>query len=268
MGTEGQISTTNAEGLDEYEKQDWRQCEKQWRDMCFPLKIMEKAYNKETQIEITKAQASVQDDFKRIINSINEVPVEMLDTHEPDLSHKNCKEVNRALRSMFAKATLWLAANTGVEALTRAMHAIAKDTTQTKLVMHCKVCDQLSDISCIGEGLQKLTNLQHLQMGFSSYDPSDIRSIGEGLQKLTNLQHLQMEFCGCEELSDISSIGEGLQKLTNLQHLEMNFGECKQIADISCIGEGLQKLTNLQHLQMDFSSEGPRYGLLKQISDV
>ena len=87
--TEGLVSTTNAEGLVEDEDSG----KKQNRDICFPLKIMEKAYNKETQIEITKAQASVQDDFKRIINSINEVPVEMLDTHEPDLSHKNCKEV-------------------------------------------------------------------------------------------------------------------------------------------------------------------------------
>ena len=64
--TEGLVSTTNAEGLvvdeDSYDKQD--------RDICFPLEIMEKAYNKDTQIEITKAQASVQDDFKRIINSI------------------------------------------------------------------------------------------------------------------------------------------------------------------------------------------------------
>merc|ERR1712166_663318 len=123
---------------------------------------------KETQIEITKAQASVQDDFKRIINSINEVPVEMLDTHEPDLSHKNCKEVNRALRSMFAKAALYLAADKDDEALalTRAMHTIAKDTAQTKLEMEFGGCKQLSDVSCIGEGLQRLTNLQHLQMGF------------------------------------------------------------------------------------------------------
>lgn len=87
--TEGLVSTTNAEGL----VVDEEPYEKKERDMAFPLEIMEKAYNKETQIEITKAQASVQDDFKRIINSINEVPVEMLSTHEPNLSHENCKEV-------------------------------------------------------------------------------------------------------------------------------------------------------------------------------
>ena len=93
--TEGLVSTTNAEGLvvDEDWRTKQRQKQKQKRNMAFPLEIMEKAYNKETQIEITKAQASVQDDFKRIINSFNEVPVEMLDTHKPDLSHEKCKEV-------------------------------------------------------------------------------------------------------------------------------------------------------------------------------
>ena len=91
--TEGLVSTTNAEGLVVDEDSD----NKMRRDICFPLEIMEKAYNKETQIEITKAQASVQDDFKRIVNSINEVPVKMLDTHEPDLSHENCKEVTNLI---------------------------------------------------------------------------------------------------------------------------------------------------------------------------
>ena len=60
------------------------------RDISFPLAIMEHAYKKETQIEVTKAQASVQEDFTRIINSIN--GVEQLEC-VPDLSHENCKEV-------------------------------------------------------------------------------------------------------------------------------------------------------------------------------
>lgn len=60
------------------------------RDISFPLAIMEHAYKKETQIEVTKAQASVPEDFTRIINSINGVKeLECV----PDLSHENCKEV-------------------------------------------------------------------------------------------------------------------------------------------------------------------------------
>ena len=46
------------------------------RGLSFPLAIMEHAYKKETQIKVTKAQASVQEDFTRIINSINGVPAE------------------------------------------------------------------------------------------------------------------------------------------------------------------------------------------------
>ena len=63
---------------------------KLWRDISFPLAIMEHAYKKETQIEVTKAQASVPEDFTRIINSIN--GVEQLEC-VPDLSHENCKKV-------------------------------------------------------------------------------------------------------------------------------------------------------------------------------
>ena len=55
---------------------------------------MEHAYKKETQINVTKAQASVPEDFTRIINSFNGVPVEQLEC-EPDLSYENCKEVSK-----------------------------------------------------------------------------------------------------------------------------------------------------------------------------
>ena len=74
------------EGSVEGEEEDakWR------RDVSFPLAIMEHAYKKETQIEVTKAQASVAEDFTRIINSIN--GVEQLEC-VPDLSHENCKKV-------------------------------------------------------------------------------------------------------------------------------------------------------------------------------
>ena len=64
-------------------------------DACFPLEIMERAYSEGTQIKITEAEASVKQDFARIINSINEVPSAELDTQKPDLSHKNCKEVTQ-----------------------------------------------------------------------------------------------------------------------------------------------------------------------------
>ena len=65
------------------------------RDVCFPLEIMERAYSEGTQIKITEAEASVKQDFARIINSINGVPSAELDTHKPDLSHQNCKEVTQ-----------------------------------------------------------------------------------------------------------------------------------------------------------------------------
>ena len=76
---------------------------------------------------------------------------------------------------MFAKAALWLAADKGVEALARAMHTIAKDTAQTKLEVNLSESEHLSDISCISEGLQKLTNLQHLQMSFNECQQIIIR---------------------------------------------------------------------------------------------
>ena len=69
--------------------------DKAGRDACFPLEIMERAYSEGTQIKITEAEASVKQDFARIINSINGVQSAELDTHKPDLSHQNCKEVTQ-----------------------------------------------------------------------------------------------------------------------------------------------------------------------------
>ena len=80
--TEGSV-----EGEEDHVKAD--------RDACFPLEIMERAYSEGTQIKITEAEASVKQDFARIINSINGVPSAQLDTHKPDLSHQNCKEVTQ-----------------------------------------------------------------------------------------------------------------------------------------------------------------------------
>ena len=103
---------------------------------------------------------------------------------------------------MFAKASLWLAADKGIDALARAMGAIAEDTAQTKLEVDFNSCAQLSDIGSIGGGLEKLVSLQQLTMDFGECAQiSDISSIGGGLEKLVNLQQLTMYFERCDQLT-------------------------------------------------------------------
>ena len=124
---------------------------------------------------------------------------------------------------MFAKAALWLAADNGVEALARAMHTIAKGTAQTKLELNFSGCKQISDISCIGEGLQKLTNLQHLEMGLSSE-----------------------QLCGQEVLSGVleGMFGEGIDNNSNHIIYRQTHTVAKQEVAVAAAAEMDEAATN------------------------
>ena len=109
---------------------------------------------------------------------------------------------------MFAKASLWLAADKGIDALARAMGAIAEDTSQTKLTMDFRVCRQLSDISSIGGGLEKLVSLQQLTMDF---------------------QYCAKELSGLEALNDVleGMFGEGIDTDSN----EVMYKQSRAVAE-------------------------------------
>ena len=80
------------------------------REAAFPLQLLERGYS----IDITKANASREDDKKAILNTIaGGVAAENLTTQEPDLSSIEFSRVNRQLQGMFAEPAINKAAKNG-----------------------------------------------------------------------------------------------------------------------------------------------------------
>jgi small GTP-binding protein len=99
--------------------------------------------------------------------------------------------------------------------------------------------------------LQKLTNLQHLDIGFNG-----LGSLPDGLQKLTNLQHLNISW------NNLGSLPDWLQKLTNLQTLNISFNSLGSLPD------WLQKLTNLQTLNISGNNLGSLPDWLQKLTNL
>ena len=79
------------------------------RERDFPMALLEAGCT----VDITTSEASVAQDRRSILNSINLVAPELIHVVEPDLSHPECHKVNLALRSLFAEVTIESAARAG-----------------------------------------------------------------------------------------------------------------------------------------------------------
>merc|ERR1712166_1409220 len=212
--------------------------QKNCREEGFPAEVIEHGYR----IDVCTAQASRDEDKRRILNTINGVDAQHL-SDEPDLEHPECEKVNRALRGLFAEAGLNVANR--ARRATDSLAALAQDTERTALRLDLSTGEQ-EDTLCLTNVLQSLPMLEQLDINFGGCRKlSDISSIGPGLGQLKSLQQLTMYFYGCDQLSDISSIGQGLGQLKSLQQLTMDFAECDQLSGISSIGQGLGQLQSL-----------------------
>eukprot|EP00973_Karenia_brevis_P074154 10306097-Karenia_brevis.AAC.1 len=61
-------------------------------------------------------------------------------------------------------------------------------------------CEQLADVSALGNAVGKLQQLKQLHMDFSG------------------------GFFGCSQLADVNAVGDGVGKLQQLQQLHIGFG--------------------------------------------
>lgn len=75
---------------------------KQAREKEFPQELIERGLG----IDITLGQASVRKDRQRILNTINEVSVDLLDVAETDMHTENIQHINARLRAIFAQIRL------------------------------------------------------------------------------------------------------------------------------------------------------------------
>lgn len=112
------------------------------REAAFPLQLLEQGYS----IDITKAEASREDDRKSILNTIaGGVPPELLKSQEPDLSSLEFPRVNSLLRGMFAEPAINKAAKAG--RLLAALECLEEDTEREELRLDYRGCKELSAIS-------------------------------------------------------------------------------------------------------------------------
>merc|ERR1712166_1638976 len=176
--------------------------QKNCREEGFPAEVIEHGYR----IDVCTAEASRDEDKRRILNTINGVDAQHL-SDEPDPEHPECEKVNRSLRGLLAEAGLNVANR--ARRATDALAALAQDTERTAVTLNLSEGEQ-EDTLCLTDLLQSLLKLEQLTMNFSNcLQLSDISSIGPGLGQLQSLEQLTMDFRWCPQLSNISSIGQG-----------------------------------------------------------
>ena len=128
------------------------------REARFPLQLLEQGYS----IDITKAEASREDDRKSILNCIaGGVPPELLKSQEPDLTSPEFPRVNRRLRGMFAQPAINKAAK-GVR-LQVALECLEEDTERAELRLDFRDCKELGAFS-EWKGLGRMQGLTRLIM--------------------------------------------------------------------------------------------------------
>ena len=180
------------------------------REAAFPLHLLERGYS----IDITKANASREDDKKAILNTIaGGVAAEDLTTQEPDLSSIEFSRVNRRLQGMFAEPAINKAAKNGrlqtgyrwIRCLTvwcwptlSTLECLEKDVEREELRLDFRGCDDLAAFS-VWDGLGKMQGLVQLFVE----DGKTLLSLPDGMCDLAHLKVLNLK--DCSRLSSLPS---------------------------------------------------------------
>ena len=128
------------------------------REAAFPLQLLERGYS----IDITKAEASREDDRKSILNCIaGGVAPELLKSQEPDLSSPEFPRVNKRLGGMFAEPAINKSTKGG--RLQVALECLADDTERKALRLDFRGCMELGTFS-EWAGLGRMQGLTRLIM--------------------------------------------------------------------------------------------------------
>lgn len=220
-----------------------------YRQRAFTLEVLSRGL----QPKLHEAQASKEEDRRRILNSI--VQKSDLDS-EPDSQHVKYETVNTCLGGIFARAGLEQALLKGQVQELSFHEALRADKSCSELKLD--LTHMLpSDVHLADLGLCFPQSLRRLQMDFSGCEKltaTGFAALAAGFP--ASMQHLQVDFRSCTKLSDEDLAVLGSRWPSELQDLELNFLYCRKIGDsgVAALGEGLPPA--LRQLKLDLTSTG------------
>lgn len=220
-----------------------------YRQRAFTLEVLSRGL----QPKLHEAQASKEEDRRRILNSI--VQKSDLDS-EPDSQHVNYDTVNTSLGGIFARAGLEQALLKGQVQELSFHEALRADKSCSELKLD--LTHMLpSDVHLADLGLCFPQSLRRLQMDLSGCE----KVTAKGFAALAagfpaSMRHLQVDFRSCAKLSDEDLAVLGSRWPKELQDLELSFLYCRKIGDsgVAALGEGLPH--SLRQLKLDLTSTG------------
>ena len=210
---------------------------KSQREQAFPMDVLEKGLA----VDIATAQASREEDRRRILNSIAFPRARTLELNSNiPTSHPNYDIVNKALASHFALATIDSSYRQGYDP-SRLLQALRSDEERTKVQLSlsgCQCFDERHLCNLLDHMPGRLQSLR-LDLGYTGLQYLD--NLGD--RTSLSLNTLVLRFTG--SLRCVS----GLLALTgpSLQHLELWFSNLPDLEDIQ-FGYGNEALWKL-HLQ-------------------
>ena len=205
------------------------------REQSFPMAVLEKGLA----VDIATAQASIEQDRTRILNSIAfpRARTVALNSNFPT-GHRNYDIVNKALASHFAMASIHNSYSQGDDP-SRLLQALQSDEERTKVQLSltgCQFFDERHFYNLLDHMPGRLQSLR-LDLGYTGLECLDLGDTSLSLKTLV------LRFTG--KLRSVS----GLFALTgpSLRHLELWFSNLPELEDIQfdCGGKELSKL----HLQ-------------------
>ena len=220
-----------------------------YRQRAFTLEVLSRGL----QPKLHEAQASKEEDRRRILNSI--VQKDSLDA-EPDCQHVNYDVVNTSLGGIFARAGLEQALLKGqVKELCfhKALHADASCSELKLDLTHMSPNDvHLADLGlCIPCALRRL---QLDLSGCENLTANGVAALALGFP--ASMHHLKVDFRSCTNLTDEEMAVIGSRWPPKLQDLQLSFLYCNNIGDcgLAALGAGLPH--SLRQLKLDLTSTG------------
>lgn len=224
----------------------------------FPLEVLQHGF----QISITDAQASITEDYNRILNCLAGFCGEALED-PPDITRLRYKEINCALRARFAHSALRPSLRQG--RIDHVTHILSSDTTCVKLVLDLSdlpstidMDRHLTDLSC---AISHLNLLKELRIDCRRCRLKSADDLFSCLSRLQSLRVLKLNFMSdgliatdpkCL-LSDVSSLGVSLAQLHSLDTLYVDFSYCFLLTSIDKFTTALLYLTQLSSLYIGLS---------------
>jgi len=190
------------------------------REENFPVTVMKQGL----EVVLEKADASVEEDKRRILNCLVGRPLDAA----PPREHNIFLCVNAKLRGRFAVAAWPSAVSQGAVEEMGLPRVLREDTERTSLGFFF--------------GWRKNMDDDMLQILSSSF-PS-------------RLQNLDINVCGCAKVGDrgLIALAEGITGLRRLKSISLNFSHCKKLTDraIDFLGSKLSALNSLEEVHLKF----------------